>query len=154
MELRFHGAAGGVTGSLHGVRVGDRQVLLDSGLFQGRRAEANQLNREVPRWACDADALVLSHAHIDHSGNIPTLVGRGFRGNVYCTPATRDLCSVMLRDSATLQEQAVAYINRRLARSVSDERVAPLYTVEDGPDTLLSRGDDGALDLAIAMLAP
>lgn len=117
MYLQFHGAAGGVTGSLHRIHVHDHDILLDCGLFQGHRAEANQLNRDLPRWAAGAHCLVLSHAHIDHSGNIPTLVKRGFAGNVFCTPPTRDLCSVMLRDSAMLQEQDARYLNKRFQRA-------------------------------------
>ena len=74
MHVEFYGAAGGVTGSLHRVVVGETEVLLDCGMFQGHRAEANRLNRELPAWAPRAHALALSHAHIDHSGSIPTLV--------------------------------------------------------------------------------
>lgn len=131
MHLQFHGAADGVTGSLHRVHVDGVDVLLDCGLFQGHRAEANRLNREVPDWAVKAHCLVLSHAHLDHSGNIPTLVKRGFRGNIYCTPPTRDLCSVMLRDAAMIQEQDARYLNRRGARERNGDAVAALYTVHD-----------------------
>ncbi len=131
MYLEFYGAADEVTGSLHRVHVGEIDVLLDCGLFQGRRAESNRLNREVPRWASEAHCLVLSHAHLDHSGNIPSLTRRGFEGNVYCTPPTRDLCSVMLRDAAMLQEQDARYLNKRAQREGSSERVEALYTVED-----------------------
>ncbi len=131
MYLQFHGAADGVTGSLHRLHVGDVDVLLDCGLFQGRRAEATRLNREVPGWAVKADALVLSHAHLDHSGNIPSLVKRGFEGNVFCTPPTRDLCSVMLRDAAMIQEQDARYLNNRFKREGLSERIDPLYTIQD-----------------------
>lgn len=131
MYLEFHGAADEVTGSLHRLHVGGVDIALDCGLFQGHRAEANRNNREVPAWALGAHALVLSHAHLDHSGNIPTLVRRGFRGNIYCTPATRDLCSVMLRDAAMLQDQDARYINEHNQRNGSPERVTPLYGVED-----------------------
>jgi metallo-beta-lactamase family protein len=131
MHIEFYGAAEGVTGSLHRIHANDADVLLDCGLFQGHREEANRHNREIPRWAIDAHCLVLSHAHIDHSGNIPSLVRRGFEGNILCTPSTRDLCSVMLRDSAMIQEQDTAYLNKRLARSGSTERLEPLYGVED-----------------------
>ena len=131
MYLEFHGAADEVTGSLHRLHVGGVDVALDCGLFQGHRAEANRLNREVPPWALNAHALVLSHAHLDHSGNIPTLVRRGFRGAIYCTPATRNLCSVMLRDAAMLQDQDARYINKHNQRNGSPERVTPLYDVED-----------------------
>jgi metallo-beta-lactamase family protein len=131
MYLELYGAAEGVTGSLHRVHVGDADVLLDCGLFQGHRADANRINRELPAFAINADALVLSHAHLDHSGNIPTLCKRGFSGNVYCTPATRDLCSVMLRDSALIQEQDARYLNKRYERERDPTRIAPLYDVKD-----------------------
>ena len=129
--LEFYGAADEVTGSLHRLHVDGVDVALDCGLFQGHRAEANRNNREVPAWALSAHSLVLSHAHLDHSGNIPTLVRRGFRGNIYCTPATRDLCSVMLRDAAMLQDQDARYINKHNQRDGSPERVQPLYDVDD-----------------------
>ncbi|MFI5308079.1 MAG: MBL fold metallo-hydrolase RNA specificity domain-containing protein [Polyangiales bacterium] len=131
MYLELCGAAEGVTGSLHRVHVGDADVLLDCGLFQGHRAEANRINRELPDWASEASALVLSHAHLDHSGAIPTLVKRGFGSSIYCTPATRDLCSVMLRDSAMIQEQDARYLNKRFERDRAPTRIAPLYDVHD-----------------------
>lgn len=131
MELHFHGAVGQVTGSLHRLRVGGRDILLDCGMFQGRRADANRENRDLPEWAREAHALVLSHAHLDHSGNIPTLVKHGFSGNVFATPCTRDLCSVMLRDSAMIQEQDARWINRRNAREGIKGKVEPLYALSD-----------------------
>jgi metallo-beta-lactamase family protein len=131
MHLEFYGAADGVTGSLHRVHVGNVDVLLDCGLFQGHRAESNRKNSELPRWASQAETLVLSHAHLDHSGNIPTLIKRGFLGNVFCTPPTRDLCSVMLRDSAMIQEQDARYLNKGYVREGDPTRVSPLYDVQD-----------------------
>lgn len=131
MELHFHGAVGQVTGSLHRLRVGGRDILLDCGLFQGHRAEADRENRDLPGWAREAHALVLSHAHLDHSGNIPTLVKHGFNGNVFLTPCTRDLCSVMLRDAAMIQQQDARWINRRNARKGIDSEVRPLYDLGD-----------------------
>jgi metallo-beta-lactamase family protein len=131
MYLEFYGAAGEVTGSLHRLHVGDADIALDCGLFQGHRAEANRLNRELPEWTTAARALVLSHAHLDHSGNIPTLVKRGFEGNIYCTPPTRDLCSVMLRDAAMIQQQDARYINKHNQRDGVRERVEPLFDVDD-----------------------
>ncbi len=131
MHLEFYGASEGVTGSLHRLHVGGHDVLLDCGLFQGHRAEANRRNRELPPWATQAQALVLSHAHLDHSGNIPSLVKRGFQGSVFCTPATRDLCSVMLRDSAMIQEQDARFLNKRYQREHEPTRIEPLYDVED-----------------------
>lgn len=131
MYVEFHGAAEQVTGSLHRVHVGDVDVVLDCGLYQGRRAESNRLNRELPAFATKADAVVLSHAHMDHSGNLPGLVKAGYAGNIYCTPATRDLCSVMLRDGAMIQQQDARYLNRRAEREGSDVRVEPLYDLKD-----------------------
>jgi metallo-beta-lactamase family protein len=129
--LEFYGAAEEVTGSLHRLHVGGLDIALDCGLFQGHRAEANRLNRELPDWATAARALVLSHAHLDHSGNIPCLVKRGFEGNVFCTPPTRDLCSVMLRDAALIQLQDARYINKHNQRDGRSERVEALFDVED-----------------------
>lgn len=131
MFLEFYGAAEGVTGSLHRIQANGADVILDCGLFQGHREECNRLNRELPKWATQAEALVLSHAHIDHSGNIPSLVKRGFHGNVYCTPPTRDLCSVMLRDSAMIQAQDAAYLNKKLGHRRGDKKIEPIYSVAD-----------------------
>jgi len=136
MHLELHGAADGVTGSLHRLRVRGVDIALDCGLFQGHRAEANRINRELPEWALGAHALVLSHAHLDHSGNIPTLCKRGFDGNIYSTPATRDLCSVMLRDAAMIQEQDARYLNKRFAREGDPTRIEPLYDTQDAQDAV------------------
>jgi metallo-beta-lactamase family protein len=127
MYLEFHGAAGEVTGSCHRLHVGDQDIVLDCGLFQGRRAEANRKNRELPQWAIRAQALVLSHAHLDHSGSILLWSSAASAANIFCTPATRDLCSVMLRDAALLQDQDARYINRHNQRDGLPERVEPLY---------------------------
>jgi metallo-beta-lactamase family protein len=131
VHIEFFGAANGVTGSCHRLHVGGDDIVLDCGLYQGRRQESIELNRNVPAWIVNAPAMVLSHAHIDHSGNIPTAVARGFKGDIYCTAATRDLCSVMLRDAAMIQAQDAEYLNKRYQREGSDERVEPLYTEED-----------------------
>ncbi|MGV1099791.1 MBL fold metallo-hydrolase RNA specificity domain-containing protein [Thiovibrio sp. JS02] len=130
MKITFHGAAKTVTGSQHLIEVNDRRILLDCGLFQGKRKEAFELNRS---GFCDGkrlDCLVLSHAHIDHSGNIPCLVKNGFRGDIICTSATRDLCAVMLMDSAHIQEQDVAFTNK-LRRRNQQREFEPLYSKED-----------------------
>lgn len=136
MQLEFYGAAGEVTGSLHRLRVANLDIALDCGLFQGRRAETNARNRALPAWAAKAHALVLSHAHLDHSGNLPTLVNQGFAGNIFATPATRDLCSVMLRDSALVQEQDARFLNKRFVREGLPDRIVPLYDVEDAQKAL------------------
>jgi metallo-beta-lactamase family protein len=104
--------------------------MLDCGLFQGKRKEAFELNRKGPCEGSTVDALVLSHAHIDHSGNIPSLVKNGFTGDIYCTPATRDLCSVMLLDSAYIQEKDVIYVNKKRKKQ-GKNLFEPLYTKED-----------------------
>ena len=137
MKLQFLGAARTVTGSMHLLTVNGSRVLLDCGLFQGRRRESFERNRRQPFDPRTIDALVLSHAHIDHSGNIPSLVKNGFEGNVYATDATRDLCSAMLRDSGHIQEEDAAYINKKLVRK-GLPLVEPLYTKEDATDSLQS----------------
>lgn len=126
MELEFYGAAREVTGSCHILRVGGRTVLLDLGLFQGRRVETADKNARLPLPADTVDAVVLSHAHIDHAGRLPLLTKEGFRGTVYCTPATRDLCAIMLADSAHIQERDAEHLARR-----GRIAVAPLYSQSD-----------------------
>lgn len=129
-ELLFHGAAGEVTGSMHMVRVDDRWIALDCGLFQGRRAESEEKNHAWPMSPKDMSAVVLSHAHIDHSGRLPKLVKDGFEGPIFCTAATRDLCAVMLPDSAHIQEEDVFYVNKKRARRGLDP-IEPLYSYDD-----------------------
>lgn len=104
MQLEFSGAAREVTGSCHIVRANGRTILLDCGLFQGRRRESEGKNRRLPLPIAEIDAVILSHAHIDHSGRLPYLVANGYEGTIWATPATRDLCGIMLRDSAHIQE--------------------------------------------------
>jgi len=116
LTLTTYGAAQTTTGSMHGIEYAGKQIMLDCGLFQGHRKEAFERNRQVPFDPTGLQAILLSHAHIDHSGNIPTLVRQGFRGPIYATRATRDLCEIMLRDSAFLQEQDVKYVNKRRIR--------------------------------------
>ncbi len=128
-ELLFHGAAGEVTGSMHMVNVDGRWVALDCGLFQGRRAESEEKNRQWPLPPKELDAVVLSHAHADHAGRLPKLVRDGFEGPIFCTPATRDLCSIMLADSAHIQEEDVYYVNKRRARKKLPP-IEPLYEYE------------------------
>lgn len=135
MEIGFYGAARTVTGSRHMLRVNGQNLLLDCGLFQGRREDTYQRNLNFPFEPAAVDALILSHAHIDHSGNIPNLVKRGFRGNIYATFASRDLCSAMLRDSAYIMERDVAYVNERRARQ-GEPPLKPLYTIEDATASL------------------
>ncbi|MCB0005602.1 MAG: MBL fold metallo-hydrolase, partial [Anaerolineales bacterium] len=107
MQLAFHGAARTVTGSRHLLTVNGKRILLDCGLYQGKRAESYEKNLEFPFDPASIDVLVLSHAHIDHSGNIPNLVKNGFKGDIVATYASRDLCTIMLRDSARIQQYDV-----------------------------------------------
>lgn len=129
-ELLFHGAAGEVTGSMHMVRIDDTWVALDCGLHHGRRAETEVKNREWPVPPKDIAAVVLSHAHIDHSGRLPRLVRDGFEGPIYCTPATRDLCAIMLADSAHIQAEDVFYVNKRRKKK-NMPPIEPLYDYRD-----------------------
>jgi metallo-beta-lactamase family protein len=132
IELEFVGAAQGVTGSKHLVRTSQATVLLDCGLFQGRRAESNQKNRDLGLRAKDIDAVVLSHAHIDHSGALPSLYKAGFRGQIHLTPATRDLCAPMLSDAAMIQASDARHIARLIERGEAElQPVEPLYDMDD-----------------------
>ncbi len=135
MHLQFWGAARTVTGSMHLLEVQGRRILLDCGLYQGRRKEAFSRNRDLPFDAASIDAVILSHAHIDHSGNLPTLVRQGYRGHIYCTSATRDLCAYMLLDSAHIQESDVRYVNRR-RREQGKTPFEPLYVQQDAVEAL------------------
>jgi metallo-beta-lactamase family protein len=127
--LTFWGAAGGVTGSMHLLESGNSKVLLDCGLHQGRREEARLRNAHFPFHPHQIDAVIVSHAHIDHCGNLPTLLRHGFDGPIYCTPPTRDLLRVMLADSAKIQEEDAAHLN--IARGYAEPWVQPLYTAVD-----------------------
>src|SRR5947207_2361516 len=129
VTVTFWGAAHTVTGSMHLVEAGRQKILLDCGLFQGKRAESFARNKTFPFPASDIDAVVLSHAHIDHCGNLPNLVKRGFHGPIYCTPATRALASVMLGDAAKIQEEDANYLNRK--RDPAEPKVEPLYDARD-----------------------
>ena len=140
MRLTFWGAAGEVTGSMHLVESGDKRYLLDCGLNQGRRKVADRKNRELPFAGSSIDAVVLSHAHIDHAGNLPTLVKQGFSGPIYSTPATIDLCHWMLQDTAHIQEKDAEFLNKRReyrkAKGLQNGTIVPLYTMQDAERTL------------------
>ena len=130
MKIRFYGAAQTVTGSQHLLEVNGRQILLECGLFQGKREESFAKNRTFPFRVDQLDAVILSHAHIDHSGNLPNLVKSGYEGKIYCTPATARLADVMLQDSGHIQELDAEYVNKKRWR----QRLAPIepiYTAED-----------------------
>ncbi len=127
-RITFWGGAGQVTGSMHLLEAAGARILLDAGLFQGRRAETHALNAQLPFDARRIDGVVLSHAHIDHCGRLPLLVKEGFHGPVYSTPATRDLSAVMLADAGHIQEKDHEFLQRR-GKPLPDSE--PLYSLRD-----------------------
>ena len=133
--VTFWGATRTVTGSLHQLDAAGKTVLVDCGLFQGRRSESHRRNRDFPFRPKDVDAVLLTHAHIDHCGNLPNLVKQGFGGPIYCTNATRALAAVMLGDAAKIQEEDAHYLNRK--REKGEPKVEPLYDGKDVYRTLL-----------------
>jgi len=136
MNLQFQGATRTVTGSMHMLTVGGTTILLDCGIYHGRRQEAYERNSIFPFNAASISAVVLSHAHIDHSGNLPSLVKQGFHGPIYCTRATKDLCNVMLRDSAYIQEKDAEFINKK-HRAKGLPPIQPLYSEADVDRTVV-----------------
>lgn len=130
MKIHFLGATKTVTGSMHLLEINNQQILIDCGLYQGRRDEANERNRHLPFVAERIAAMVLSHAHIDHCGNIPTLVKKGFQGKIHTIDATLDLCRMMLADSGHIQEKDVEYLNKKRQRR-RESLLLPLYTQAD-----------------------
>jgi metallo-beta-lactamase family protein len=147
LAITFHGAARTTTGSMHLVEANGLRLLLDCGLYQGHRKEAFERNRNLPVDPATLDAVILSHAHIDHSGNLPTLARQGFRGKVVCTPATADLCEIMLRDSAFLQAQDLKFVNKR-RRAQGKHLFEPLYEEPD-VDRILRRFQPAPLGQAV-----
>lgn len=137
MKITFYGAAGTVTGSMHLVEANGLRILLDCGLYQGHRKEAFEKNRNLPVDPARIDVVILSHAHIDHSGNLPQLARNGFRGKVLCRPATKDLCDAMLRDSCFLQMRDLKYVNEK-RRKQGKHLFEPLYE-ECDVDAVMSR---------------
>ncbi|HEX6304219.1 MAG TPA: MBL fold metallo-hydrolase [Anaerolineales bacterium] len=133
MQLTFHGAARTVTGSQHLLEVNGHRLLLECGLFQGRREDAYARNRNFPFDPTKIDAVILSHAHIDHSGNLPHLVKRGFHGPIYTTQATAHLANVMLLDSGHIHESDAEYVNKK-RRKRGEAPVEPLYTMAEAAD--------------------
>lgn len=130
ISVNFHGAAQTTTGSMHYVEANGLKILLDCGLYQGHRKEAFEINRTIPFDIPSLDYVILSHAHIDHSGNLPTLARRGFRGKVITTYATTDLAEAMLRDSAFIQEQDLVFVNRKREKQ-GKNLFEPLYEARD-----------------------
>ncbi|HCV41967.1 MAG TPA: MBL fold metallo-hydrolase [Bacteroidetes bacterium] len=150
MHLQFHGAARTVTGSMHMLTVAGKTFLLDCGIYHGRRDEARDRNRYFPFDPSTISAVVLSHAHIDHSGNLPGLVKQGFQGPIYCTKATKSLCEVMLKDSAFIQEKDAEFINKKHKKKHLSP-VEPLYTEQDVDETLpLLQGIDYSTEFPVS----
>lgn len=135
MQIQFMGAAQTVTGSRHLITCNEKKILLDCGMFQDKVSKKEGLNETFGFDPREIDYVILSHAHIDHSGCLPRLVAQGFSGPIYCTPATADLCRIMLADSAKIQESDVKYKNRRLLAQ-GRKPVKPLYTEEDVDQTV------------------
>src|SRR4030095_8075088 len=129
MTSRFLGAGPTMTGSKHLVTLENgRKILLDCGFFQGHGADTDSMNRSFAIDPSTVDVLVLSHAHIDHSGNIPNLVKQGFKGKIICTPPTLDLCRIMLADTAHIQESDAAFLNKRRIKK-GFPRIRPIYSL-------------------------
>ncbi|HVZ56596.1 MAG TPA: MBL fold metallo-hydrolase [Chitinophagaceae bacterium] len=138
MKIAFHGAARTVTGSKHLLTLKNgKRILLDCGMFQGMGKDTDALNRTFGFDAATVDVMLLSHAHIDHTGLIPKLVKEGFQGKIFCTPATRELTAVLLADSAEIQEDEIKYANKRRG-SEGVPLLQPLYTTEDAKNCLKS----------------
>src|SRR3954465_13598226 len=138
MKIAFHGAARTATGSKHLLTLKNgKKVLLDCGMFQGMGKDTDALNRDFGFEAAAVDVMILSHAHIDHSGLIPRLYKQGFAGNIYCTDATYELCGLLLEDSAEIQENEVKYHNKG-SRAQGSPLLQPLYTLEDAKNCMSS----------------
>ena len=135
MKIHFFGAARTTTGSMYLIEVNGKKLLLECGLFQGHREESINRNCCFPFDPKQVDAVVLSHAHMDHAGNLPNLVKQGYTGNIHCTFATRDLCSIMLVDSGHIQEADAEFVSKQRAKKHLPP-VQPLYTVADAEKTL------------------
>ena len=135
MKITFYGATKEVTGSKHMVTINGVNIMLDYGMHQGKRSESNKMNKTTPVKPNKIDFLILSHAHIDHSGLLPLLVKEGYGNKIYTTKATKDLIDIMLRDSGHIQEMDVEYINKKKMKR-GEPLVEPLYTVNDAEDVI------------------
>lgn len=135
MDITFIGATRTVTGSLHLFEYNKQKFLFECGLYQGHREEAERINRTFPFKPKDIKAVILSHAHIDHSGNLPNLAKSGFSGTIFCTSATKDIVSLLLLDSAKIQQYDIEYLNKKYKRNGLPLK-EPLYTVEDAQQTV------------------
>jgi metallo-beta-lactamase family protein len=136
MEIQFIGAAQTVTGSLHLLKIEGKQYILDCGLIQGKRKESFELNKNFEYLdPAEIDSVILSHAHIDHCGNLPNLVKKGFKGNIYCTKATKDLTALLLRDCAHIQEKDIEFVNKKRAKQ-GKNLFEPIYDQNDVEETI------------------
>lgn len=133
MRINFHGAAHTVTGSQHLLEINGSKLLLDCGLYQGRRADTYERNLNFHYDPKTVDAVILSHAHIDHAGNLPNLTKQGYEGNIFATRATADLGSLMIRDSGRIQESDAQFVNKKRAQR-GEEPIEPLYTEQDAEE--------------------
>jgi metallo-beta-lactamase family protein len=133
MRIKFHGAAHTVTGTQHLLEINGSKLLLDCGMYQGKRAETYERNLNFRYDPRSVDAVLLSHAHIDHSGNLPNLVKQGYEGPIYATRATAELGGVMLRDSGRIQESDATFVNKKRAERGQDS-IEPLYTEQDAEE--------------------
>lgn len=136
MKIEFIGGARTVTGSQHLLHVNGKKILLECGLFQGKRSETYEKNKNFRFNPAEIDVMLLSHAHIDHSGNIPNFVKNGFKGNIYATSATVDLCQIMLRDSAHLQEMDIEFVNKKRKKK-GEAPVDSLYDMDDVENAMM-----------------
>lgn len=135
VKIKFCGAARQVTGSMHLIEKDSFKLLLDCGMQQGKRKESFERNRKFPFPPHEVNSLILSHAHIDHSGNIPTVIVQGYKGPVFCTHATKDLCDLMLPDSAYVQLKDLEYVNKKREKQ-GKNLFEPLYTIEQAQEAL------------------
>ena len=135
MNLTFYGAAKGVTGSCHMVEAAGHKFLVDCGLFQGSLTDQMLNYEEFPFDINEVEFVILTHAHIDHSGRIPKLYKAGYRNSIYCTKATRELCKIMLPDSGHIQETEIEWVNRKRMRAGKAPN-DPIYTQQDAIDSL------------------
>lgn len=135
MKITFYGATRTTTGSKYLLEINGKNILIECGMYQGRREESIERNSHLPFDSTKIDVMLLSHAHIDHSGIIPVLCKSGFRGKIYCTDATADLCNIMLMDSAHIQEQDALFVSKKLAKK-GQPPVKPLYTQADTTEAL------------------
>jgi metallo-beta-lactamase family protein len=135
MRIQFCGANRAVTGSCHLLEINGIRVLLDCGMFQGPRAESRRLNEWLPEGAVSVDAVILSHGHLDHCGKLPVLARAGYRGPIYCTPATTEVARIVLIDAAQIQEEDAIYLNQR-SRDSGQPPVRPLYQRVDAHNVL------------------